>query len=225
MIARILHLPLDKSKLILKHNVHSVKEWMTKYMIENKTVYDTLDQIGKNPVLYLYFKQHKSKRDDRGMVYAIHSRLLGLWMKQHQNLSQQCRYQHMPKKIMHETEKSIFPNMSNIIFSMRTWRNMGTRDLIQGQKFNASWMASVFTSCPQQLPQWRHIQTNMRSICPEHLPFLPSTLTSKDQHQAIKLHTLPRLEMPSSRRSALFVTFSKERWGWKSTPKKNMSKW
>ena len=48
------------------------------YEIDNRTVYDVLDQIFKDTDLYPYVKQHKSERDDRGAFFAIHSRWLGL---------------------------------------------------------------------------------------------------------------------------------------------------
>ena len=41
------------------------------YMIDNRTVYDILDQICKDTDLYPYDKQHKSKRDSRGAFYAF----------------------------------------------------------------------------------------------------------------------------------------------------------
>ena len=50
---------------------------MADYKIDNKTVYDILDQICKDTDLYPYVKKHKSKRDGRGAFYALHSRWLG----------------------------------------------------------------------------------------------------------------------------------------------------
>ena len=46
---------------------------MTEYKIDNRMVYDVLDQICKDP----YVKQHKSKRDGSGAFCAIHSGWLG----------------------------------------------------------------------------------------------------------------------------------------------------
>ena len=54
----------------------SVKEHM-EYNIDNRSVYDILDQISDNTDLYSYVKKHKSKRDGRGVFYTIHSRWLG----------------------------------------------------------------------------------------------------------------------------------------------------
>ena len=45
--------------------------------MDNRSVYVILDQICNSTDLYQYVKQHKSKRNGRGMLYAIHSRLLG----------------------------------------------------------------------------------------------------------------------------------------------------
>ena len=47
------------------------------YVIDNRMVYDILDQICKDTDLYPYIKQHKPKRDGRGAFYAIHSRWVG----------------------------------------------------------------------------------------------------------------------------------------------------
>ena len=46
-------------------------------MMNNKSVYDTLNQNCKDADLYSYVKQHKSKRDGNGAFYAIHFRWLG----------------------------------------------------------------------------------------------------------------------------------------------------
>ena len=50
---------------------------MAEYEIDNRMVYDMLDQICKDTDLYPYVKQHKLKRDGRGAFYAIPSRWLG----------------------------------------------------------------------------------------------------------------------------------------------------
>ena len=50
---------------------------MAECKIDNRSVYDILDQICKETNLYPYVKQHKAKRDTRGVFYAIHSRWLG----------------------------------------------------------------------------------------------------------------------------------------------------
>ena len=73
LIARMLHLPTDKNKIYNEQSVQSVTQHMPEYEINNKTVYDILNQICKDTDLYPYVKQHKSKRDGRGAFYAIHS--------------------------------------------------------------------------------------------------------------------------------------------------------
>ena len=78
MITRILHPPTDKNRLHNEQRAQSVKEHTSKYEIDNRSVYDILDQINKDTDLYQYIKQHKSKSDGRGSFYAIHSRFLGL---------------------------------------------------------------------------------------------------------------------------------------------------
>ena len=50
---------------------------MAEYEIDNRMVYDVLDQTCKDTDLHSYVKQHKPKRDDRGIFYAIHFRWLG----------------------------------------------------------------------------------------------------------------------------------------------------
>ena len=77
IIARMLHLPLNKNKLLLESGAHKVQYLTAEYVIDNRMVYDFLDQICKDTDLYSYIKQHKSKRDGRGAFYAIHSRWLG----------------------------------------------------------------------------------------------------------------------------------------------------
>ena len=74
----MLHLPTDKKKLFLEHNIHSVKEHTAEYELDNRSIYDILNQICKDTDLYWYVKQHMSKRDGRGAFYAIHSRWLVL---------------------------------------------------------------------------------------------------------------------------------------------------
>ena len=76
MIARMLHLPLNKNKLLLESGAHKVQYHTAEYIIDNRTVYDVLDQICKDIDLYPYVKQLKPKRDGRGAFYAFHSRWL-----------------------------------------------------------------------------------------------------------------------------------------------------
>ena len=78
MIARMLHLSPDKNKLQDEQSAPLVKGHKAEYEIDNRSLYDILDQICKDTDLYPYVKQHKSKRDSRGAFYAIHSRWLGL---------------------------------------------------------------------------------------------------------------------------------------------------
>ena len=76
MIARMLHLPPDKNKLLLEKDAQSVRAHTAEYEIDNRTVYDILDQICKGTDLYPYVKEHKPKKDGRGAYYAIHSQSL-----------------------------------------------------------------------------------------------------------------------------------------------------
>ena len=78
MMTKMLHLPADKNKIYNKQSVQSVTQCRPEYKIDNRTVYDILNQICMDTDLYPYVKQHKSKRDGRGAFYAIHSRWLGL---------------------------------------------------------------------------------------------------------------------------------------------------
>ena len=73
MIAGMLYLPPDKNRLLQETDaVHTAE-----YKIDNRSVYNILDQICKDTELYPCIKQHKYKRDSRGAYYAIHSMLLG----------------------------------------------------------------------------------------------------------------------------------------------------
>ena len=74
MISRMLHLPPDRNRLHSKQSAQSINKHMAEYKIDNKSIYDILDQICKDTDLNLYFKQHQSMRDDKGEFYAIHSR-------------------------------------------------------------------------------------------------------------------------------------------------------
>ena len=64
--------------LLHETDAQTVYMYMQEYETDNRTVYDILDQICKDTDLYLFVKQHKSKRNCRGAFYAIHSRWLGL---------------------------------------------------------------------------------------------------------------------------------------------------
>ena len=66
MIARILHLPSHKNKLQLESSVDKIKDHATEYIIDNRMVYDILDQICNDTNLYPYIKEHKGSRDGRG---------------------------------------------------------------------------------------------------------------------------------------------------------------
>ena len=61
MITMILHLPPDKNRLHDGQSGQSVKEYTAEYEIDNRHVYDILDQIYKDTDLYPYVKQHKSR--------------------------------------------------------------------------------------------------------------------------------------------------------------------
>ena len=58
-------------------DAQTVQVHMPEYEIDNRTIYDVLDQSSKDADLFPYIKQHKSKRNGRGAFYAIHSRWLG----------------------------------------------------------------------------------------------------------------------------------------------------
>ena len=76
-IARMLHLPPDKNKLLSEQDAQPARVCTAVYKIDNRSVCDILDQICKDTNLYLYIKQYESKRDSRGAFYAIHSRWMG----------------------------------------------------------------------------------------------------------------------------------------------------
>ena len=68
MITRMLHLRPDKNKLLLEKDVQRAQVCTAENKIDNRTVYDTLDQICKDTDLYPNVMQHKPKRDDRGAL-------------------------------------------------------------------------------------------------------------------------------------------------------------
>ena len=70
-------MPSDKNMVQNEQGAQSVTEHATEYKIDNRTVYNILDQICKDTDLYPYVKQHKFKRDGTGAFYAIHSKWLG----------------------------------------------------------------------------------------------------------------------------------------------------
>ena len=74
MIARMLHLPTDKSKLHNEQSAKLVMEHTAEYQIGNRSIYDFLDQFCKDTDLYPCVKQ---QRENRGAFYAIYSRWLG----------------------------------------------------------------------------------------------------------------------------------------------------
>ena len=65
MTVRMVHLPLDKNKVHNKQSAQSVTQNTKEYKIDNRTVYNILDQIFKDMDWYPFVKQHKSKRDSR----------------------------------------------------------------------------------------------------------------------------------------------------------------
>ena len=69
-------MPADKSKVHNEQSVPSVSQRTPEYKIDNRTVYDILNQICKDTDLYSYVKQHKFKTVGRGAFYGIHSRWL-----------------------------------------------------------------------------------------------------------------------------------------------------
>ena len=68
MITRMLHLPPDKNKLLLESSADRVKDHTAEYIIDNRMVYDILDQICKDTDLIQDVKQQKPTRDGR-MAY------------------------------------------------------------------------------------------------------------------------------------------------------------
>ena len=88
MMMGMLHLLPDKNKILLDSDVLSTKAHTSEYKIDNRSVYDILDQIYKNTDLYPYVKQQSRQ----GMVEGhIMSSSPGGWaqimsMQQHQEL-------------------------------------------------------------------------------------------------------------------------------------------
>ena len=70
MIARVLHLLQEKNKILWEKDAQTALMHKVEYKIDNKTVYDILNQIYKDTDLYQYVKQQKSKRDGRKAYYV-----------------------------------------------------------------------------------------------------------------------------------------------------------
>ena len=67
-------MPQDKNRLLMEREASSVKECIVMYKIHN--LQHTLSDLSRyRPVSIC--QAHKSKRDDRGAFYAIHTRQLG----------------------------------------------------------------------------------------------------------------------------------------------------
>ena len=60
---RMLHLPPDKSRLLMDRGTRSVKEFTAKYVVDNRTIYNILNQICKDKDLYPCVKKHTSPQE------------------------------------------------------------------------------------------------------------------------------------------------------------------
>ena len=105
----MLHLPPDKNKLHNEKSDQPVKDQMTEYKIDNRSIYNILDRICKDIDLYSYVKQHKSRRNKREVFYVIYSRWLGL---NHVNKTAS-----EAELWRHGTGRNMLPNMSSTILS------------------------------------------------------------------------------------------------------------
>ena len=74
MIARMLRIPPDKNRL---HDEQSEKN-VQQSTRQTTEVSNILDHICNDTDLHPYVKQHRSKKNGKGALYAIHSRWLGL---------------------------------------------------------------------------------------------------------------------------------------------------
>ena len=102
-------------------------------MIENRSVYDILNQICKDTDLYPYTKQHKSKKNYTGTFYAIHFRWPDLneiiAAASEAEMALQTPTYNGEKR--HGTGKSLLNNMSSTILSLETLWIMDTKASIQ----------------------------------------------------------------------------------------------
>ena len=73
----MLHFLPYNNKLHKEQSAQSVMEYTAEYEIDDRSVYDILDQIYKETDLYPCIKQYKFKRDGRGAFYTIPSSWLG----------------------------------------------------------------------------------------------------------------------------------------------------
>ena len=68
MIVRMLHLSQDKSKLLLKHSISLIKENSVEYDVDNRTIYDILDQICKDTDVSICQAAQVQKEWKRGVL-------------------------------------------------------------------------------------------------------------------------------------------------------------
>ena len=151
----MLHLPPDKNRLHKEQSAQLVMEHMAEYEIDNKNVYDILDQICMNTDLYPYVKKHKSKRDDKEAFYTIHSRWLG---PSHVNATASeakvalQTFTYDGEKKAWNWEKYVAQHVKYHIILVNL-TEYGYQGIDQGSNFDACWTTSGVTSCTQQLPQ------------------------------------------------------------------------
>ena len=73
----MLHLPTELNRIYREYIATSRKDYTATYKIDNKHIYDILDQICNDTKVYPNVKQYKSKQNGRGAFYATHKRWLG----------------------------------------------------------------------------------------------------------------------------------------------------
>ena len=138
MIARMIHLPPHKNKLLLERDAHRVQDHTAEYVLDNRMVYDILNQICKDSDLSPYVKQHKFEREGRGAFYAIDSR----WLSPNHVNATASEAEMALQTSMYDGEKRAWNWEKNVAryvnyhITLQILWNMGNKALIQGQKFD-----------------------------------------------------------------------------------------
>ena len=118
-IARILHLPTAKNKLLLEKDEHRVWHHNAEYIIDNRMVYARSVRI--LICIYMLSKTRPQEMVEGHFMPSIPGGLAQIKsMQQHQNLRYLYRYQHMMVKRGHEIGRSVLPAMSITILSLES---------------------------------------------------------------------------------------------------------
>ena len=225
MIARMLHLPPEKNKLHNEQSAQSVKKHTAEYKIDNRSVYNILDQICKGTDLYPYVKQNKFKRDNRGAFYAIHSK----WLGQNHVSMTASKAKLVLQMSMHDREKKVW-----------TWEKYVARH-VKYHIILGNLMEYEYQSLDPGLKVWYllngirydKLSTAVAAVWahPDKyekdfhavIAFLTQCMDKRAPIWSMKDASVSQTRPGKGRRPALPMALSKEILSWRSTPGKSMT--